>query len=187
MEKLTLKEFLKFNKEDLKGKIICFPTDTVYGVGTLFGDQMGINKIYAMKKRDYGKPLVNLCSSIKQIADLNITIDIKARALMEKYWPGALTIVLCHQNETISFRMPDSIISLSLLEHFSLIATTSVNESGEPELNTLEEIEKRFKDHIDFFITDFATFSKVPSTVVKVCENEISVLRQGQIDVFQNK
>ena len=185
MEKITLKDFLKLNKSALLGKIVCFPTDTVYGVGALFNDEQAINKIYAMKKRDAGKPLVNLCSSIEQITDLRIAIDQKARQLMAKYWPGALTIVLCQNAQTISFRMPASSIALSIIDRFSLMATTSVNESGEPELNSLDEIEKRFFDKIDYFILDRASFSKTPSTVVKVCDNEITVLRQGQIDVFK--
>ncbi|HNZ49953.1 MAG TPA: L-threonylcarbamoyladenylate synthase [Bacilli bacterium] len=185
MEKISLKDLLKLSKDDLQGKIICFPTDTVYGVGALYNDEVAIKKIYAMKKRDVGKPLVNLCSSIDQITDLGIVIDAQAQSLMNKHWPGALTIVLCHQEKTIAFRMPDSPIARALVDRFSLLATTSVNESKQAELNSLREIENQFFNDIDYLVTDAMSFSQIPSTVVKVCAGKISVLRQGQIDVFK--
>lgn len=183
MEKLSAQALCKLNKEQLTGKIICFPTDTVYGVGALFDDQKAIQKIYSMKKRDAGKPLVNLCSSVSQINQIITHIDEHALELMRKYWPGALTIILCEKEKSISFRMPNSEIALALLHRFSLLATTSVNESGEKELNTLADIESVFGHIIDYFVTDEATFSSVPSTVVKVCDGNIQILRQGQIKI----
>jgi L-threonylcarbamoyladenylate synthase len=130
MEKISLVEFLKFDKLDLKGKVFCFPTDTVYGVGCLFYDNIAIDKIYTMKKRSKDKPMANLCSSISQIESLNIPIPSKAKELMKTYWPGALTIKLQDKMQTISFRMPDSLIALSMIEKFFILPTTSVNESG---------------------------------------------------------
>jgi L-threonylcarbamoyladenylate synthase len=184
MEKIDLQSFLKLKKKDLRGKIVCFPTDTVYGVGAMYGDQIAIDKIYAMKHRDRNKPLANLCSSVAQIEKLNIPISSQARALMDKYWPGGLTIILKGNDKTISFRMPDSPIALGIIRRFSLMTTTSVNESGEPELNSITEIEKAFGAELDYFITDEAAFSKVPSTVVDATGDKLVVLRQGKIDVY---
>ena len=73
MEKIKIKDLNSISKEQLKGKIIVFPTDTVYGVGALYNDVEGIEKIYEMKKRDYGKLLPVLCSSIDQINYLRST------------------------------------------------------------------------------------------------------------------
>ena len=70
MEKVTLKELLCLEKEDLKGKLICFPTDTVYGVAAIASDIEAVEKIYAMKKRSERKPLALLCSSIKQVENM---------------------------------------------------------------------------------------------------------------------
>lgn len=183
MEKLTVDELIRLKKEDLKGKVICFPTDTVYGIGTLFEDAVGIEKIYKMKNRSKDKPLANLCSSISQITDLGINIPEIGKTLMDKYWPGALTIILSDKDRGISFRMPDSIIALKILNRFSVMPTTSVNESGEPELNSFSEINALFGNDIDYFVTDQAKFSKVPSTVVDISTGKLIVLRQGSIQI----
>ena len=80
MEKIRIKDLNSISKEQLKGKIIVFPTDTVYGVGTLFNDLDGVEKIYQMKKRDYGKLIPVLCSSVEQIKEIAITNE-----LFDKY------------------------------------------------------------------------------------------------------
>ena len=67
MEELSLKEFLNLGKKDLKGKVIVFPTDTIYGIGALIDDYDGIKKIFDLKQRPYNQPLANLCFSIEQV------------------------------------------------------------------------------------------------------------------------
>lgn len=183
MEKISLDVFLKYRKEDLQGKVVCFPTDTVYGLGAMYGDLSGIQKIYKIKNRPADKPLANLCSNIEQIYRLGVEIPESAKNLMEKYWPGALTIILKSGEEKISFRMPACDIALKIIDHFSLMATTSVNESGEKELNTMDEIEAAFGTMIDYFITDQAKFSKIPSSVVDMSEGKMIVLRKGAINL----
>lgn len=183
MERIKLVDFLKLPKEHLKHKIICFPTDTVYGVGAMFSDTYAIDKIYQMKNRSYSKPLANLCASISQIEELGISIPIDAYNLMGKYWPGALTIIIKHQDQKISFRMPNSDIALQILSKFGIFATTSVNESGEKELNSFDEINEKFGEYIDYFIADEAPLSKVPSTVVDVSDGSVKVLREGAIKI----
>ncbi len=188
MEKVTVDELIKLNKEDLYGKIICFPTDTVYGVGALANDEGAIKKIYKMKNRSDNKPLPILCSKVSQVEEYAY-ISKKARTLMEKYWPGALTIILNKKEgafdniaeATLAFRMPNSSVSLKIIDHFSLLATTSVNTSGEKELNSLSEIEEKFSSYIDYLVIDSATFSSVASTIVDATSDTLKVIRQGNI------
>ena len=190
MEKVSLQELLKLNRSDLYGKIICFPTDTVYGVGALVDDNKAISKIYKMKNRSDNKPLPILCSKLEQV-DRYVIITKTAKTLMDKYWPGALTLILkkkdgslANINEsTLAFRMPNSDIALKILDHFSLLATTSVNTSGEKELNSVGEIEEKFSDYIDYLVTDAATFSSVASTIIDATASEIKILRQGNIHI----
>lgn len=184
MEKIKLSDFLLKDIQELNGKVICFPTDTVYGVGAIYNDQVAIDKIYRMKKRSKDKPLVNLCSRISQITNLGIIIKPEVQSLIENYWPGALTIIFKDGDKTTSFRMPDSPIALTIIEKFSMMATTSVNESGEPELNNYEDIAAKFADDIDYFISDPAVFSKIPSTVIDVSKDLIQVLRLGNIKIY---
>ena len=185
MEKVTLKEIIKLNPSDLVGKIIVFPTDTVYGVACLYGDDLGKEKIYEMKKRDYGKPLPVLCSSLKQANEISHLENNKYTSL----WPGALTIVVRTKpyknvtSETVAIRIPNSSIALEVIDHFGPLYTTSVKYSGEKEINTVSEIENRFSKYVDYIVTDEASFSRVPSTVIDCTKETIKVLREGSIKI----
>ena len=95
-------ELLKMNKSDLSGKIIAFPTDTVYGVGALLNDLEGINKIYELKHRDNSKPLAILAPSIESILPYIEYPKVEVMELMERYWPGALTIIFNKNQEILS-------------------------------------------------------------------------------------
>ena len=181
MEKISLSEFLKLEKQDLKGRIFCFPTDTVYGLACLYADEEAIKRIYELKNRTYDKPLAHLCSNINQIATLGVEITGLAEELMKKYWPGPLSLILNSPEGKISFRMPDSKIALKIIDRFSVLPTTSVNESNKPELNSLAEIEAAYGNEIDYLIIDPATFSKLPSTVADISGGSIKILRQGAI------
>lgn len=190
---MKLIDFLKLNKEDLKGKIICFPTDTVYGVGCLYNDYDATLKIYQMKGRDYKKPLAVLISKYDDVYYFTDQLDNKTKELVDKYWPGALTVIVDKKKDcdvvnliefsTIGLRMPNSIVSLSILAKFGPLATTSVNLSGNEPLNDLDLIKKTFGKQIDYYIDDLVNFSSVSSTVVKSTKNGIEILREGNIKV----
>ncbi len=191
MERVTLNQLLQLKKEDLEGKLICFPTDTVYGVGAIATDKKAVEKIYQMKRRNNKKPLPVLCSNIDQIKEYVDEIDDTIAALMKKYWPGALTIIFNKKpgvgdhlsDNTIAFRMPNSKIALDIINRFSPIATTSVNMSGEKEINNIDEIEEKFADWIDYIVTDEAYLSNIPSTVVDATGVFPKILREGNIKV----
>ena len=183
MEKIKIKDLNSISKEQLKGKIIVFPTDTVYGVGALYNDVEGIEKIYEMKKRDYGKLLPVLCSSIDQIKEIAETNE-----LFEKYsklWPGALTMILNKKDQTgtIALRIPNSHVALNVLDHFGPMNVTSVNYSGEKELNNTDEIERKFSEHIDYLVMDTNELCAIPSTIIDCTGKTVKVLRQGIINI----
>ena len=183
MEKVTLEELLT---KDIKGKIICFPTDTVYGVGALINDEEAIDKIYEMKKRDYSKPLAILTAS-KDIDKYVSILSDDAHKLMNDYWPGALTLIFKKSGlisykitsglDTVAFRMPNSKVALKILEHFGPLATTSVNISGESPLNSIEEIEAAFSDYIDYLVIDDEAVNGKPSRIIDVSGNYMKVIR----------
>lgn len=182
MEKLTLNEFLKVN--DLQGKVIVFPTDTVYGIGCLYGDEEAKEKIYNIKKRDYGKPLPVLVSNMTQAKQISCIEHVKYTNL----WPGALTIIVNSKPykdfkvlSTIALRMPDSKIALRIIDHFGPLYTTSCNYSGEKEFSSISEIESNFKDKIDYLIVDKQDFSKIPSTIIDCTKDIVKVIRQGGV------
>jgi len=187
MEKISIKDI---NNIDITNKVIVFPTDTVYGIGCKIDDLDAIKKIYEIKERDYSKPLAILCPN-DNIADYVINVSDKAKELMMKYWPGALTIIY-HKSEkindlvttdlkTVGFRMPNSKIALAVLNKFGIMATTSINKSGMPPLNDIESIEKEFGDMIDYIVIDKEKISGTSSTVVDATGEDLKVLRQGSI------
>ena len=191
MEKITLSELLCLEKEDLKGKLICFPTDTVYGVAAMASDKEAVEKIFKMKNRTERKPLALLCSNVKQIEEYVEEIDEAVLFLMKKYWPGALTIIFNKRagvgehlaKDTIAFRMPNSKLALAIINRFSIMATTSVNLSGEVEMNDIEEIAEKFSDWIDYLVTDEAYISNVPSTVLDATGKSLNIIREGNIKI----
>lgn len=189
MELIAVKDLMN---KDIKDKIICFPTDTVYGVGCLYNDITAIHKIYELKNRDYSKPLAILTPS-SDIEQYVKNINEQTKQLMNKYWPGALTIIfektekiplLATSNmSTVGLRMPNSKVALQILKHFGLMTTTSVNISGQPAINNLQEIIDNFGDKIDYIVTDLETTSNVSSTVISCINGNIKVLRQGDIKI----
>ena len=186
MIKITVEELIKLTKEDIKGKVIVFPTDTVYGIGSMIDDQEGLNKIYNLKHRDKNKPLANLAYSSEQIEEyVNIT-NPKIKELM-KHWPGALTIIFnkkhIYNNElpTIAFRIPNSNVALTILKRFGVMSVTSMNLSGSEPLNNLDDIIKNFESEIDYLVTNEEKHSNISSTIIDVTKEPFVVLRKGEI------
>ena len=190
---MLIKNYNDINKEKLNGKIIAFPTDTVFGVGAIINDNIGINKIYELKKRDAKKPLAILASSIEDILPyVEITND-KIVEIMNKYWPGALTIVFKKSSlvssqitnglDTIAFRIPNSEIAISILKQTGPLATTSVNYSGEAPINNYQEINNIFNDKIDYIVSENVISSNISSTIIDATSTDIKVIRSGQIKI----
>ena len=184
---------IRLSKKDLEHKVIAFPTDTVFGVGALIDDEIAIDKIFELKHRDYSKPLAILAASINDILPYIDDVSEDVVKLMNKYWPGALTIIFNKKNnvsnkitsgfKTIAFRIPNCDISLEILKQTGPLATTSVNISGEKPLNTYEEIERYFGDKIDYIVSDNVSSSNVSSTIIDVTTNAIKIIRQGEIKI----
>lgn len=188
MIKITADELVKLSKEKLKGKVIVFPTDTVYGIGAMASDEEAIKKIYNLKHRNSDKPLAFLAA---QKEDLLPFVEItypETNKLME-YWPGALTLVfqkkaqtvVNHKFSTIGFRIPNSLVACKILNYLGIMVVTSMNLSGEEPLNDLGSIEKYFGNEIDYLVIDQEKFSKVSSTVLDISTNEMKILRKGSL------
>lgn len=188
---MKLEELLQI--KNLNGKVIAFPTDTVYGVGCLIEDEDSLKRIYSLKERDYDKPLAILVGTIEQAISLVKYLPENAVELIMKHWPGALTIV-CKKSEevpaflnpsfkTIGIRMPKSETALSILRKYGPMAVTSVNKSGEEALNSYQEIFDNYQNKIDFIVEDDEKSSNVSSTVVEVDNEYIRVIREGDIKI----
>ena len=181
MEKISINDLNKISKSDLKGKVIVFHTDTVYGIGALLDDEEGIEKIYKIKHRDERKILPVLCADLEQVQSIAIMNE-KAMEI-STHWPGALTMILKMNDfdATVACRIPNSDIARSVLKHFGPLRTTSVNISGEKELNSVEEIISVFGNEIDYIVIEEDAVSAIPSTIVDLTQKEMKILRIGSI------
>lgn len=169
-------------------KIIIFPTDTVYGIGTSLYNKKGIEKIYKIKGRNFNKPISVLCSNIEQIKTFAV-LNEDAIKLANHFWPGELTLILKtnekyfkYSNEkTIGVRIPNNDIALSLIKKFGPLKTTSINESGKEPLNNINIIKDIYKDKVDLiFENSSSNISKVSSTVLDLT-NKLNIIRLGNI------
>lgn len=170
------------------GGIVAFPTDTVYGIGALPSNKKAIRKLYRIKNREKKKPIALLVSSKKAASKFAVKIPLKARKLMAKHWPGALTLVfrkrrsvpdfLTSSLPTIGIRMPNNDIALKLIKKAGgALAVTSANISGGKPATSAGQI-KRMKG-INMVIDGGKCRIGKPSAVVAVFGNELQVLRKG--------
>lgn len=181
------------SKED---GVISFPTDTVYGLGCLPENIKAVERIYSLKNRSQQKPLILLGSSFEALEKYVKYVPENIKQLMNKYWPGPLTIVLPQSRyvpefinfnqDSIGIRIPDHPVILEVLKrctHTNVLATTSANISNQPDLTTYEEVKTNLGDKVDYIIQNYNHSVKgTPSTVITINQdNSLRVLRQGTV------
>jgi L-threonylcarbamoyladenylate synthase len=171
---------------DLKDEVIIFETDTVYGIGCLIESEVGIKRIYEIKKREDKKPLPILCANIEQVKKLVQDFE-KYSYLAEKYWPGALTLIF-NKNKivsdtitsgfnTVGVRIPNDVIALDILGKYGPMAVTSLNISNVSSLLKFEDT-LAFENNVDYIVKG-KDLSSISSTVYDCVNNK--VLRKGSI------
>jgi L-threonylcarbamoyladenylate synthase len=174
----------------ITGGLVVFPTDTIYGLAAKFDNLSAIQKIYNVKDRDQTKALAVLVGNISQVDEVSDEIPPIAKRLMEKFWPGALTIVLrkrkeivtpLSQDDSIGIRIPDDRFVRVLSENIGPLATTSANKSGMPSTTNVTEVLEQIGDLVDLIIDGGESPGGVASTVVDCRNNRIEVLREGAL------
>jgi L-threonylcarbamoyladenylate synthase len=183
--------------EKLKnGKVIAIPTDTVYGLEVDAKNFEAVENLYRLKKREKNKPLAIFLKNLEQIKKLFIVEDV-TKKLIEKYLPGKLTIVSKIKDKTdiklaknlneidddfLGFRVVDSFFIKKLFNEFDIIlAVTSANISGNKVANSSSEIIKIFPQ-IELIISG-DLLENSASTVVKVNNSQIEIIRSGAIEI----
>ena len=124
------------------GGVIAFPTDTVYGLGASADDELAGRRIYQIKGRPAGMPLILMVAAESQLEGL-VHVDSRAEAYMRKWWPGPLTLILHGSGgSTLGVRIPKHKVALELLRHAGPLMTTSANlHSKEPAMTADEASE----------------------------------------------
>ena len=121
------------------GAVLAFPTDTVYGLGASADDEVAQRRIYQIKGRPAGMPLILMVAAESQLEGL-VHVDSQAEAMMRRWWPGPLTLILhAKGGGTLGVRIPKHKVALNLLRHAGPLMTTSANQHGrEPAMNAEE-------------------------------------------------
>lgn len=174
------------------GKIGIFPTDTVYGIGCNAFLENSILKLFEFKNRTFDKPICVLISDLKMLDELAVNITDIEYKLIKAFWPGPLTIIfnknpkvsktLTSNLDTIGIRMPDHKITQKLIEYAKVpIATTSANISDMPAAINFSDISKHFDGKVDFIIDNGPSQIGIASTIVKIENNSLHILRKGSI------
>lgn len=164
------------------------PTDTVYGLCALATDEKAVEKLFAVKGRSHEKSIAVLVADIEQAEEL-VDISSHERALVQKYWPGKLTIVfkklpttpefLGNSDGTLAIRQPSEKFVTDLAALVGPLAVTSANISGESTPDNPHDCNKCLLCSVEV-VVDGGVRETVASTVVKVDENAaIRVLRPG--------
>ncbi|MGN1298378.1 MAG: L-threonylcarbamoyladenylate synthase [Candidatus Scatovivens sp.] len=179
-----------------KGKIVVFPTETVYGIGTNGLDEQAVKRLYEVKQRPINKPISLLVSNMEMVNLVAKDITEIEYKIMEKFFPGPLTIILKKKKivpdiltagqDTVGVRMPSGKIARKLLEYANIpIAAPSANISGMPSGINLQEIKKQFKGKVDYFIDGGKCQLGISSTIVQVVDGKPQILRKGSITLEQ--
>ena len=165
-----------------KGKVLVLPTDTVYGFsGITDGTGNTDARIRQIKGRAETKPFICLIAHPEDIKQhTNDVIPQKVLSL----WPGALTIIVNEKDgkSTTAYRCPGDAWLRSVIEMCgSPVYSTSVNRSRSPVLDTVDEIKKEFETEVDLIVSDGDKKGSLPSTIVRVQNGQLTILRQGSV------
>ncbi|MFH1791114.1 MAG: L-threonylcarbamoyladenylate synthase [Candidatus Omnitrophota bacterium] len=166
------------------GGLVAFPTETVYGLAAVYGDEAAVNRLYEVKQRPGHKPFAMLISDEKMMEDTGVYVPPAAKALMDRFWPGPLTIILKakEKGKTIAFRMPDNKIARELVGAAGApLAAPSANMSGSPSPVTAEDVLNDLGGRIDAVIDGGRTRIGVDSTIVDASGPLLRIVRKGAV------
>ncbi len=178
------------------GEVVAFPTETVYGLGANALDADAVCKIFEVKKRPKFNPLIVHVARPGQARKLWKKVPKLAEMLMERFWPGPLTIVLPRSRRvpdivtaglpTVAVRMPDHKIARRLLERFGgPVAAPSANRFGRTSATTAAAVREEFADQVKVIVDGGRCAVGVESTVVKIESDRCILLRPGAVTAEQ--
>ncbi|HEY1835709.1 MAG TPA: L-threonylcarbamoyladenylate synthase [Candidatus Saccharimonadales bacterium] len=171
------------------GAVGVLPTDTIYGLAAVAGNTLAVSRLYALKSREH-KPGTVIAASIDQLVDLGI----KRRYLkaVEQFWPGAVSVIIPTGDELdylrqgvpgLAIRIPADETLRRLLEQTGPLLTSSANQPGEPPANNIAEAQKYFGGQVDFYVDGDDLSGRPPSTIIRIVDDAIEVLRQGAVKI----
>jgi tRNA threonylcarbamoyl adenosine modification protein (Sua5/YciO/YrdC/YwlC family) len=176
-----------------RGELIVLPTDTVYGVAADAFSGPAVEALLAAKGRDRSMPVPVLVASEQMVAALVEDMSQIASALIEAFWPGALTLVVRHTTHlawdlgetrgTVAVRMPDSEVARDVISRTGPLATSSANRSGHPPAATMLDARLQLGAAVSVYLDGGPSGEPVASSIVDLTGDQPRLLRAGAIDV----
>lgn len=175
------------------GAVGVIPTDTIYGLAARAADLEAAERLYYLKKRDH-KPGTLIAADLKQLEDLGL----KHRYLkaVEQFWPGAISVIIpcsdpalkyLHRGKlSLAVRIPDNEPLQNLLRKTGPLLTSSANHTSQPAAHTISEARDYFGDEVDFYVDGGDLSKHEPSTVVRIIDDAIEILRQGAVKIDES-
>ena len=176
----------------VRGEICVLPTDTIYGFHCRADNTELLSQLHQLKGRQEQKPFLLLIQGMEYLLHREIHLPQAARGLMERFWPGPLTLVLATRERwpddlsedgySIAVRQPGYPILNRIIDYAGVpLASTSVNLAGRQPLQTMEEILPAFGDRVDCVLDAGLLPAAKPSTIVSFRTSPPSILREGSI------
>ena len=187
-DRVCVEEAVRILRE---GGLVCYPTDTVYGIGAAAGDDAAVRRLFAVKGRSPDKALPLLLADGSQAAWVAEVTPL-AKALAARFWPGALTIVMRKEasyrsaalarGETAALRVPDHGLVRAMVQALGEPLTgTSANRAGAPPPISAAEVAFQMGEMVDLVIDGGPCRSRMESTVVDITREPFEVLREGPV------
>ena len=178
------------------GGIVAYPTETYYGLAVDPFNEKALARPFRLKNRPAVKPVLVLVADRAQVDLLAGQITATARRLMDRFWPGPLTLVLPARSGlsrfltggtgTVGVRLSPHPVAAALLQAFGApLTATSANRSGELPAVTAGEVRTAFASEVDLILDGGETPGKMGSTLVGVCGSQVTCLREGCISFAQ--
>ncbi len=172
------------------GGVVAFPTETVYGLGASAWNETAIKQVFELKGRPSDNPLIVHVSSYPQVKQLAVDISPEARTLMQKFWPGPLTLVFRKTSrvpvmvsaglDTVAVRMPNHALALDLIRQAGPLVGPSANKSGGPSPTNAAHVRTDFGTSVPV-VDGGPCVVGLESTVLDVTSKPFRILRPGVI------
>ncbi len=178
-----------------EGGIVIIPTDTAFGISCRIDDERAIKRLFEIRKRPFSQATPVLFDTVEKVKDFVYPFDSRIEDLMNKFWPGALTIVLkCDialvselvrgGGENLGVRIPDHKIPRKIVEEVGVpILGPSANFHGEKTPYKFEELDKSLIKLVDFIVEGKTKEENLASTVIDCTQEPWKIIRQGNVKI----
>lgn len=170
------------------GRLIVYPTETVYGLGCDPFDETAVKRIYMAKRRPFDMAMSIMVKDLRMMEEVGV-LDERARRLVKKFMPGPLTIIvpkrpnvpdiLTASTNEIGLRIPDNPVAMKLIEEFGPLVTTSANVHSHGNPRTCQEAVNDLGASVSIYLDGGPTTYGTPSTIIQLTDQEIALIRPG--------